>query len=127
MGASIECRVPFLDHKFVEFALSLPQSLVYRPGQPKHLLKRAVSNLLPPEIICRPKQGFGVPITEWFFDALGDKARALLRQFARETDYFDPAEIEQLIVRKRTQQLWYLYNFVLWWKRYIRNESITTG
>ena len=127
MGASIECRVPFLDHKFVEFALSLPQSLVYRPGQPKHLLKKAVASLLPQEIINRPKQGFGVPITEWFLDVLGDTVRATLRQFVKETDYFNPAEIEEIIRRRRTQQMWYLYNFVLWWKRYIRNEPLTLG
>ena len=124
MGASIECRVPFLDHKFVEFALSLPQRLVYRPGEPKHLLKKAVANLLPPEVINRPKQGFGVPIIEWFFDALGDQVRATLRQFVKETDYFDPAEVEELIRRGRSQQLWYLYNFVLWWKHYIRREPV---
>ncbi len=124
MGASIECRVPFLDHKFVEFALSLPQNLVYRPGQAKALLKNAVKGILPPEIIHRPKQGFGVPITEWFVDMMGDEVRAALRAFARETDYFNPAEIEEIIRRRRTTQMWYLYNFVLWWKRYICNEPI---
>ena len=123
MGASIECRVPFLDHRFVEFALSLPQDIVYRPGQPKALLKKAVSGILPDEIIHRPKQGFGVPITEWFVDILGDEVRSTLRKFARETDYFNPAEIEEIIRRRRNTQMWYLYNFVLWWKRYIRNES----
>ncbi len=124
MGASIECRVPFLDHKFVEFALSLPQDIVYRPGQPKSLLKKAVGGILPDEIINRPKQGFGVPITEWFVDMLGDEVRSTLRKFVRETDYFNPAEIEEIICRRRNTQMWYLYNFVLWWKRYIRNESI---
>lgn len=120
MGASIECRVPFLDHKFIEFALGLPQKLVYQPGHPKSLLKSAVSGLLSPDIINRPKQGFGVPVTEWFVDLLGDEVRASLRSFARETDYFNPAEIEEIISRCRNTQMWYLYNFVLWWRRYIR-------
>ncbi len=124
MGASIECRVPFLDHKFIEFALSLPESLVYRRGNPKSLLKKAVAELLPREIIHRPKQGFGVPITEWFVDLMGDKVRGTLREFAHETDYFDISEIEELIRLRRTNQMWYLYNFVLWWKRYIRNEPV---
>jgi asparagine synthase (glutamine-hydrolysing) len=127
MGASIECRVPFLDHKFVEFVLGLPQSLVYRPGHPKSLLKRAVAGLLPPEIIHRPKQGFGVPITEWFVDLLGDTVRDTLRRFVRQTDYFSPAEVEELIRRRRTNQMWYLYNFALWWKRYIENQPPTTA
>jgi asparagine synthase (glutamine-hydrolysing) len=127
MGASIECRVPFLDHKFVEFALSLPQRLLYQPGQPKRLLKKAVSGLLPPEIMNRPKQGFGVPITEWFMDLLGEQVRSSLRQFARETDYFDPQEVEELIRRRRVTQLWYLYNFVLWWQCYICNKGRLPG
>lgn len=126
MGTSIECRVPFLDHKFVEFVLGLPQKLVYQPGNPKSLLKKAVAGLLPPEIIHRPKQGFGIPITEWFVDLMGESVRTTLREFARETDYFDPAEIEELIQRRRTTQMWYLYNFVLWWKRYIRREPVRT-
>jgi asparagine synthase (glutamine-hydrolysing) len=125
MGASIECRVPFLDHVFVEFALGLPQRVLHQPGQPKRLLKRAVAGLLPAGIIDRPKQGFGVPITEWFMDALGESARAVLRQFVRETDWFNPAEVEELIRRRRAQQLWYLYNFALWWKRHLRNEPIS--
>lgn len=124
MGASIECRVPFLDHKFVEFTLGLPQRLVYRRGEPKSLLKSAVAGLLPKEIIHRPKQGFGVPITDWFVDLLGDEVRSALRKFARDTDYFDPSEIEELIRRRRSNQMWYLYNFVLWWKRYIANERV---
>ncbi len=127
MGASVECRVPFLDHRFVEFALGLPQRLVHRPGQPKSLLKKAVAGLLPQEIIDRPKQGFGVPITEWFVGLLGESVRSALREFANETDYFDPAEIEELIRRRRTTQMWYLYNFVLWWRRYIRNPPVAAG
>ena len=77
---------------------------------------------LPPELLNRPKQGFGVPITEWFVDLLGEEARSTLRKFARETDYFDPREVEELIRRRRTTQMWYLYNFVLWWRRYIQNQ-----
>ncbi len=49
-------------------------------------------------------------------------ARSTLREFARETDYFDLREVEELIRRRRTTQMWYLCNFVLWWQRYIRNQ-----
>ncbi len=119
MGASIECRVPFLDHKLVEFALDLPERFLYQPGHPKFLLKRAVAGLLPPRILNRPKQGFSVPITEWFLDLLGDQVRTTLREFARKTDYFDPNEMEETISHRRTNQMWYLFNFVLWWRRYI--------
>ena len=119
MGTSIEGRVPFLDFELVEFALSLPQSVLYRTGEGKRLLKLAVAGLLPSEVINRPKQGFSVPINEWFVDLLGEEARAAVRKFVRDTDLFDPLEIEQLIRRRRSGQLWYLYNFVLWWRRYL--------
>jgi hypothetical protein len=57
-------------------------------------------------------------------EALGEQARAALRQFARETDYFNAAEIEVLIRRGRSTQLWYLYNLALWWRRFIRNQPL---
>jgi asparagine synthase (glutamine-hydrolysing) len=124
MGASIECRVPFLDHRLVEFALGLPEKLLHQPGQAKRLLKRAVAPLLPAEIIRRPKQGFGVPLHQWFVEAVGDEVRSVLQAFTRETDFFNPAEIEAIIRGRRDTQMWYLYNFALWHKRYICNESI---
>jgi hypothetical protein len=60
-------------------------------------------------------------------DLLGEQVRSSLRQFARETDYFDPREVEELIRRRRFTQLWYLYNFVLWWQCYIRNKGSFPG
>src|SRR5439155_1298151 len=83
MGVSLEARVPFLDHKFVELAMSIPEKSKTNGGTLKHILKKAVRGVIPDELIDRPKQGFGVPIHEWFFDRLGAEARPTLHEFVR--------------------------------------------
>ena len=75
--------MPFLDHKFVELAMSIPESVKTSDGTLKHILKKAVRGVIPDELIDRPKQGFGVPVYEWFFDRLGDEARARARRVLR--------------------------------------------
>lgn len=77
MAHSLEVRSPFLDHELVEFAASVPSKYKWRGGSKKWLLKRAFADRLPDEIISRSKQGFGVPLDEWF--------RGELREFAQET------------------------------------------
>ena len=120
MGVSLEGRVPFLDHKFVELAMSIPESVKTRNGTLKYVLKKAVRGVIPDELIDRPKQGFGVPVYEWFFDRLGEYARSELRRFCHQTDFLDHDEVVRLIEQKRGPELWYLLNFALWWKEYIR-------
>src|SRR5262249_31879007 len=66
MAASVESRVPFLDHRLVTLVASQPQSRKVRRGEPKHLLKKTLETVLPSDIIYRKKQGFGVPIHKWF-------------------------------------------------------------
>jgi asparagine synthase (glutamine-hydrolysing) len=86
MGVSLEARVPFLDHKFVELAMSIPSEMKLRGHTTKYLLKRAVRGVIPDEVIDRPKQPFNVPIMEWFFDRLGVRVRESIEDFARNTD-----------------------------------------
>ena len=119
MGVSLEGRVPFLDHKFVELALSIPESVKTRDGELKHILKRAVRGVIPDELIDRPKQGFGVPVYEWFFDRLGDESRRVLEDFCAETDFLDRDEVLRLVDERRGPEVWYLLNFALWWKEYV--------
>ena len=68
MAHSLECRSPFLDHRVVELALSLPinHKLRLRGGRSKVVLKTAFADLIPPAILTRPKMGFGVPLDRWF-------------------------------------------------------------
>lgn len=119
MGVSLEGRVPFLDHKFVELAMSIPESIKTKSGTLKYFLKKTVRGLIPDELIDRKKQGFGVPVYEWFFDKLGEKTRNELNDFCNITDFLNKAEVIRLIDQGNGQQVWYLLNFALWWKTYI--------
>lgn len=118
MGVSLEGRVPFLDHKFVETAMSIPSEIKTKNGTLKHILKKAVRGVIPDEIIDRKKQGFGVPVYEWLFDKLGEDIKKELRDFTARTDFFDSKTIEEYL-KTPGSQLWYLYNFALWHKTYI--------
>ena len=120
MGVSLEARVPFLDHKFVELAMSIPESLKTRKNTLKYLLKKSVRGLIPDEVIDREKQGFGVPVYEWLLDRLGQETQQDITDFCEQTDFFDPSEVSRLCVHRPGTQLWYLLNLALWWKEYIR-------
>ena len=120
MGVSLEGRVPFLDHKFVEMAMSIPESLKTKNGVPKYILKKAVRGLIPDELIHRKKQGFGVPVYEWFFDRLGGVAEEELNVFCQKTDFLDPTQVQRLIASGSGPHVWYLLNFALWWKEYLQ-------
>ena len=119
MGVSLEGRVPFLDHKFVELAMSIPQELKFRHHTTKYLLKKAVRGVIPDDLIDRRKQGFGVPVTEWFFQRLGTRAREELSAFCDRTDVFDKAEVMRYLDGGRGTEAWYLLNFALWWKEFL--------
>lgn len=119
MGVSLEGRVPFLDYKFVELAMSIPEKVKTRGGISKYILKKAVRGVIPDLLIDRKKQGFGVPVYEWFFDKLGDKIKSDFEEFCNKTDYFDKNAISDLLKSGNGPQIWYAYNFVLWWNEYI--------
>jgi asparagine synthase (glutamine-hydrolysing) len=123
MGVGLEARVPFLDHKFVELAMSIPQAVKTRNGTLKYILKKAVKGLIPDELIDRKKQGFGVPVHEWFFDRLGKFARVELNAFCDDTDILDRAAVMQLLDQRNASQAWYLLNLALWWKQYMGSEK----
>jgi asparagine synthase (glutamine-hydrolysing) len=119
MGVSLEGRVPFLDHKLVALALSIPESLKTKNGTLKYILKKSLRGLIPDKLIDRKKQGFGVPIYEWFFQKLGEQMRRELNNFCDHTDILEKAEVMRLIDKGQGQRLWYLLNFALWYKKYI--------
>jgi asparagine synthase (glutamine-hydrolysing) len=120
MGVSLEARVPFLDHKFVELVLGIPTAVKVGDGELKRVLKDAVRGVIPDDIIDRPKQGFGVPIQEWYQDRLGAQIRADLDDFTRRTDLLDPNEVRRLLDGPSGPQSWYLHNLALWWAEYIQ-------
>jgi len=118
MATSLEARVPFLDHKLVELALSIPEKIKTKNGTLKYILKKAVRGLIPDELIDRKKQGFSVPIYEWFFGRLGERAREELIYFCDQTDFLDKQAVMELIEHGNGPKVWYLLNFALWWREY---------
>ncbi len=130
MAASIEARVPYLDHVFVGLAMSIPERLKLNGGTTKSLLKQAVRGILPDQIIDRPKQGFAVPVEEWLQARLGTLMHRKLLDFVERTDYFDPPAVRSMIER-RDYLTWYLLNFALWHELWIEGsaaaEPVTQG
>jgi asparagine synthase (glutamine-hydrolysing) len=118
MGVSIETRVPFLDYKFVEFAMSIPAESKFKNGVLKSVLKNSVRGLLPDEIIDRKKQGFGIPMIEWLFQKLGNRIHDEASAFLKKTDLFDSAELMKLIAN-RDQRSWIVLNFIMWYNEFI--------
>jgi asparagine synthase (glutamine-hydrolysing) len=118
MGVGLEGRVPFLDHRFVGLALSIPSKAKTNGGTLKHVLKQAVRGLIPDELIDRPKQGFGVPVHEWLFDRLGDRTRQELELFCSETGLLDGDEVRRLLDSRSTES-WNLLNLALWHKEFV--------
>jgi asparagine synthase (glutamine-hydrolysing) len=97
MACSLEGRVPFLDHRVVEFAWKLPLPMRIRQHQGKWILRQILYRYVPPEMVNRPKSGFGVPLATWLRGPLRDWAEALLDGTRlREDGYFQPELIMKM-------------------------------
>jgi asparagine synthase (glutamine-hydrolysing) len=130
MANSLEARSPFLDHKVMEFAASLPADLKLRGMETKYLLKHTLSDILPKEILHRKKMGFGVPIDVWFRNDLKEMAYdLLLDKKCTERGYFKKEVVKKLLDEHVSEQydhsyrIWALLFMELWHKMFI-DESI---
>jgi asparagine synthase (glutamine-hydrolysing) len=126
MAASLELRVPFLDHKVVEFAVRLPDAYRRRGSQGKHLLKTLMAPRLPPGIAYRRKQGFPVPIASWFRGPLRERvAEVLLDDRTRCRGYFRAGYLEETLKRHQaarqdlSRRLFALLTLELWHRKYV--------
>ena len=96
MGVSLETRVPFLDHRVVEFAWSLPLHLRWREGRGKWLLRRVLDRYVPRELIERPKMGFSVPLADWLRGPLREWGAELLAPGRlRAEGFLEPAVLQR--------------------------------
>jgi asparagine synthase (glutamine-hydrolysing) len=121
MACSIESRVPFLDHQFVEFAMSIPDHLKIRGGTQKYVLKKAVEDLLPAGVIHRRKMGFPTPLRQWLMDPRAEPlTQALQSRDGLLAEYVRGEELRSLIDRHRsgvidaTDRMWRLLNLQIW-------------
>lgn len=124
MGVGLEGRVPFLDHEFVTLAMSIPSARKAPHGKLKHLLKTAVRDLIPAELIARRKQGFGVPVEDLFAGRLAEIATRELTHFCDATDLLDRDAVLRLINTGQGSKTWYLLNLAMWWRHFIAQEPI---
>jgi asparagine synthase (glutamine-hydrolysing) len=126
MSASVEARVPFLDHELVEFCMDLPVSMRRRGDVGKVLLRKAVRGLVPDQVIDRPKMGFGAPMKEWLRGPFGAYAEAKL--LGSDLGLFDAGRIRAM-VREHGEgranwsfHLWTLLNLAMWHDRWIAGK-----
>jgi asparagine synthase (glutamine-hydrolysing) len=126
MATSVEARVPFLDHHLVEYAMGLPRALKVEGRSGKHILKRALEEILPKDLLYSRKRGFGAPVREWFRNGLGEWFDShLMNSTMRRRDFFDYKFIARLLDEHRRGErewgfhLWALLNLSLWYERWI--------
>jgi len=130
MAHSIEARPPLLDHKFVEFAATIPAHLRLAGRDTKYIFKQAMRGILPDAIIDRQKHGFAVPLAYWFRGELAGFARdVLLSETSRERGIFDTRAVERLFQlhargRDLDLQLWTMLSFELWCRRFMDTTDV---
>lgn len=132
MISAVEARVPFLDHRIVEFAMGLSMDQKIHGGIAKHILKQAVDGLIPRQVIDRRKVGFGVPVSAWMREDLGRLfERVAARTALRQRDWLDFDHVDGLLQGHRAgshdrgMQLWVLMNLMLWYDYWIAGRAPT--
>jgi asparagine synthase (glutamine-hydrolysing) len=126
MAHSVEVRPPFLDHRLVQLVADLPGSIKIKAGRVKHILKEAVRDLVPAELLARPKEGFIMPVNEWLIGSLNGYVQARLApaRLARH-GLFRANAIQQMLDAHYSgtanwgNQIWNLLMLQLWWEEYV--------
>jgi asparagine synthase (glutamine-hydrolysing) len=132
MFNSLETRAPLLDQHLAEYVSSLPSAIRTRGNTLKYLLKKASANLVPPEILARPKKGFSVPIKHWFRGDLTNYARDLLDSpRAHQRGIFKPQFVRSLLeahthskLMNYSSAIWALLCLELWFQAYMDQPPV---
>ena len=131
MATSIEARVPFLDHRMVEYSMTIPQQFKVKNGETKYILKKAVEGIVPDNIIYRKKQGFAAPVSEWLrneWSAFAESrilSSTLVQEGMLRQDF-----IKTMVKSHRErkidagQNIWNLLNLVLWYDFWIEGKDV---
>ncbi len=131
MAVSLEVRAPFLDPRIAQFAAGLPLEYKLKGSQGKYILKKAMKDLLPKNILNRPKKGFGIPIAEWLKTRLNPLMHDLLdSNRLKNQGLFNPEFVQKLIKEHETnaashyKQLWTLLVFQLWHDNFLAKNNV---
>ena len=132
MATSVESRVPFLDHKLVEFTARMPDTMKLRGGTTKYVLRESMKGVLPERILSRSKMGFPVPVGSWFrgkYKSVIDEY--VLSERALSRGIFAPDFVRNLVSlhlagEDHSERLWALLNFEMWLRRFFDTEPQIT-
>jgi asparagine synthase (glutamine-hydrolysing) len=132
MAVSLETRAPLLDHKLMEFVATIPPEYKMKGFTTKYILKKAVAELLPQEIINRSKRGFRVPISAWFREDLKELTRGVLTDsHTQRRGYFEQGFVRKMLDEHQegrwdwSQQLWALLMLELWQRQYMDSSDLS--
>jgi asparagine synthase (glutamine-hydrolysing) len=125
MSHGLEARSPFLDHKLIEFCASLPREWKYSRGRGKYILREALKNILPAEILDRPKKGFGIPVHDWFRGELKELChdtllapKSRIHQYVRQDTLRNMVKNHMDGTRQEGARLWLLLTLELWLREF---------
>jgi asparagine synthase (glutamine-hydrolysing) len=131
MAASVEARVPFLDHGLVEYAMGVPRALKVEGKSGKHVLKRALEEILPRDVLYRRKRGFGAPVEGWFRGpSAAELESRVMNSTMRRRGFLDYSYVARLFEEHRRGardhgfHLWALLNLSLWYEQWIDGGSV---
>ncbi len=129
MAESVEGRVPFLDHELVSFAFTMPNKMKLRQNQGKYVLRKAIHDLVPSEVLSKKKQGFNMNNYYWYKERLGDIAKQILTKENLRGSPFDYKYLQRIMEKKPSPklfwqyaQLWNVTAFELWRKMYFEGD-----
>jgi len=131
MWHSLEVRVPFLDHKLVEFVATIPSWYKLRWWKKKHILIETIRGIVPNAVLTRRKQGFSIPLANWLRGPLQNLVHSYLSRSAlRDVGLFNVQTVERMLnehdrrIRNHETKIWVLLTFMLWRELYIRNRTL---
>ena len=130
MAVSLEARVPLLDYRIVELAVNLPSRMKINRGETKYILKKAMSERLPHDVLYKPKQGFSIPLKHWLRGSLKPMMTDLLSpEKVRQRGYFNPECVNGWVedhlngVQNHSHRLWALMVFEIWNQQFMDGGS----